>query len=70
MNLDARYKRWLETLNNTDNDILTKEQREWLRKWDMICSNDPRIFDCLEILYRARVLEIEHFRHLHAASAP
>jgi uncharacterized protein YecT (DUF1311 family) len=67
--LNARYRGWLETLNNTESDILTKEQREWLHKRDLICGNDMEIFDCLEILYRARVLEVEHFRHLHAAGA-
>jgi uncharacterized protein YecT (DUF1311 family) len=64
-NVDARYKLWLDQLNNADSDVLTKEQREWLRKRNLICGNDSQIFDCLEILYRARMLELEHFKHLH-----
>lgn len=63
--LDQRYKGWLDYLNDADSDILMTEQKKWLRERDLICGNDRETFDCLEILYRARILEIEHFRDLH-----
>ena len=62
---DQTYKRWLDHLDNAQSDILMKEQREWLRKRDAVCGNDMEVMDCLEILYRARILELEHFKHLH-----
>ena len=60
-----RYKTWLDNLDNADSDILMKEQKDWLRKRDLICANDMRIVSCLEALYNARLLELDHFRHLH-----
>jgi uncharacterized protein YecT (DUF1311 family) len=65
LRLNERYKSWLDHLNDGDSDILMKEQREWLRKRNVICGDDPETFDCLEILYRARLLELEQFKHLH-----
>jgi uncharacterized protein YecT (DUF1311 family) len=65
LRLNDRYKSWLDHLNNVDSDILMKEQREWLRKRDVICSDDTEIFNCLEVLYQARMLELEQFKHLH-----
>ncbi len=41
------------------------EQKEWLRKRNLICGNDGEIFGCLEVLYQERLLELEHFKHLH-----
>jgi len=65
LRLNDRYKSWLDHLNNADSDILMKEQREWLRKRNVICGDDTEIFNCLEVLYRARMLELEQFKHLH-----
>ena len=62
---DQTYKRWLDHLDNAQSDILMKEQKDWLRKRDAVCGNDMEVMDCLEILYRARILELEHFKHLH-----
>jgi uncharacterized protein YecT (DUF1311 family) len=62
---DQSYKTWLDNLNEADRDILIKEQKDWLRKRDLICGTDRSVFECLEILYRARLLELEYFRHLH-----
>jgi uncharacterized protein YecT (DUF1311 family) len=65
VHVDETYKRWLDKLNDADSDILTREQRDWLRKRNLICGSDGEAFDCLEILYRARLLELEHFKDLH-----
>jgi uncharacterized protein YecT (DUF1311 family) len=63
--LDRAYKIWLDSLNNADSDILMKEQKDWLHTRDVICDADRSAFQCVEILYRARLLEVEYFRHLH-----
>lgn len=63
--VDQRYKTWLDSLNNADSDILMKEQKDWLRRRDLICANDMEIVSCLETFYNARLLELDHFRHLH-----
>jgi uncharacterized protein YecT (DUF1311 family) len=63
--VDRTYRTWLDNLNNADSDILKKEQKDWLRKRDLLCGNDTQVISCLEVLYRARVLELEHFRQLH-----
>jgi uncharacterized protein YecT (DUF1311 family) len=65
--VDQRYKTWLDNLNNADSDMLMKEQKDWLRKRDLICGNDTQTASCLETLYHARLLELEHFRHVHPA---
>jgi uncharacterized protein YecT (DUF1311 family) len=62
---NARYRSWLDHLNNADSDILEKEQKDWLRKRNLVCADDPEIMDCLAIMYRARILELEHFKALH-----
>jgi uncharacterized protein len=66
--LNLSYKTWLDTPDNADSDILMKEQKEWLRKRDMICGAGRLVFSCLGILYQARLLEVESFRHLHPAA--
>jgi uncharacterized protein YecT (DUF1311 family) len=63
--VDQSYKTWLDNLNDADRDILIREQKEWLRKRDLICGTDILVFDCLETLYRTRLLELEYIRHLH-----
>jgi hypothetical protein len=42
-----------------------REQKDWLRKRDLICDSDRSVFQCVETLYGARLLELEHFRQLH-----
>jgi uncharacterized protein YecT (DUF1311 family) len=69
--LNQAYKTWLDHLDNADSDILEKEQKEWLHKRDLICSAEREVFNCLAVLYRARLLEVQNFRYLHpAASQP
>ena len=63
--VDQSYKTWLNNLNDADRDILIREQKDWLRKRDLICGSDRSVFGCLETLYGARLLELEHFRQLH-----
>jgi len=65
LGLDGAYRTWLDNLNNADSDVLMKEQKDWLRKRDVICGADRLAFQCVETLYRARLLEVEYFRHLH-----
>jgi uncharacterized protein YecT (DUF1311 family) len=65
LRVDERYKSWLDNLSNADSDILLREQRDWLRKRNLVCGNDAETIDCLQILYRERLLELEHFKHLH-----
>jgi uncharacterized protein YecT (DUF1311 family) len=61
----AAYQSWLNQLNNADSDKLIEEQKAWLRKRNVICGLDWQIVDCLETLYRARLLEVYAFRSLH-----
>jgi|SRR5271170_739570 len=63
--VDGMYKRWLDRLNDAESDVLRKEEKEWLRKRNLICGSDWAIVDCLSILYRARLLELGAFKHLH-----
>ena len=64
--LDQAYKTWLNDLNSPDSDTLMKEQQDWLRKRDVICGAERSAFQCVETLYRARLLEVEYFKHLHS----
>jgi uncharacterized protein YecT (DUF1311 family) len=64
--LQQTYKAWLDDLDDKDSDILMKEQKEWLHKRDLICSDDRGIFYCLETMYRARMLELQAFKILHS----
>jgi uncharacterized protein YecT (DUF1311 family) len=66
--LDRAYKVWLDHLDNADSDILMKEQKEWLRKRDVICSDSRETFSCLTSMYQARLLEVQNFRQLHPAA--
>jgi len=63
--VDQSYTTWLNHLNDADRDILIREQKDWLRKRDLICDSDRSVFQCVETLYGARLLELEHFRQLH-----
>jgi uncharacterized protein YecT (DUF1311 family) len=63
--LDQTYMAWLDNLDDKDSDSLTKEQKEWLHKRDLICSDSRGVFDCLETMYRARMLELQAFKNLH-----
>ena len=63
--VDRAYKKWLNTLNNTDSDILMKEQKAWLHERDQLCGQDLDILNCLEVVYKERGLELANFRHLH-----
>ena len=63
--LEQTYKAWLDNLDDKDSDSLTKEQKEWLHKRDLICADDRGVFDCLETIYRARMLELQAFKNLH-----
>ncbi|MGA7399895.1 MAG: lysozyme inhibitor LprI family protein [Candidatus Sulfotelmatobacter sp.] len=63
--VDGIYKRWLDSLNDEESDVLRSEQRDWLRKRNLICGSDWAIVECLSILYRARLLELGAFKHLH-----
>jgi uncharacterized protein YecT (DUF1311 family) len=63
--LQQTYKAWLDDLDDKNSDILMKEQKEWLHKRDLICGDDRGVFDCLETMYRARMLELEAFKNLH-----
>lgn len=65
--LDQAYRAWLNGLNGPDIDILKKEQQDWLRKRDVICGAERSAFQCVETLYRARLLEVEYFNQLHPA---
>jgi hypothetical protein len=42
-----------------------KEQKEWLHRRNLICGDDRSVFECVETLYRARMLEIQAFKNLH-----
>jgi uncharacterized protein YecT (DUF1311 family) len=64
LTLEQTYKAWLDNLDDKDSDILMKEQKEWLRKRNLIC-DDRFIFQCLETLYQARLLELQAFKNLH-----
>ena len=66
--LNLAYKTWLDNLDDAESDILMEEQKQWLRKRDLICGNDYGVVSCLAILYQARVLEVQSFRHLHPAA--
>ena len=37
--VNQSYKTWLDNLNGADSDILTKEQKDWLRKRNLICDD-------------------------------
>jgi uncharacterized protein YecT (DUF1311 family) len=63
--VDAMYKGWLDQLNDADSDVLVREQKEWLKKRDLICGPGWDIVHCLETLYRARLLELGAFKFLH-----
>ena len=65
LQVDGMYKRWFDSLNNAQSDVLRKEQKEWLRKRNLTCESDWAIVECLSTLYRARWLELDAFRHLH-----
>lgn len=70
ISVDHGYKAWLDRLDDADSDILMKEQKDWLRRRDLICTDDDYdIFDCLQILYRARLLELQHFKAAHRKSS-
>lgn len=62
--LEQTYKAWLDNLDDNDSDILRKEQKEWLRKRNLIC-DDRAVFECLETLYQARLDELQAFKKLH-----
>lgn len=71
VDVDRAYKKWLDTLNNAESDVLMKEQKAWLHKRDQLCGQDIDILNCLEIVYKERGLELANFRHLHPpASVP
>jgi len=59
------YSNWMEHLSDADSDVLKKEQKEWLRKRDLICGDDYEVFHCVATLYGARLLELQHFKVLH-----
>jgi uncharacterized protein YecT (DUF1311 family) len=63
--LNQTYKAWLDNLNDAESDVLMKEQRDWLNKRNLICGEDRSVFECLETLYRARLLELQAFKILH-----
>ena len=63
--LEQTYKAWLDNLDDKDSDSLTKEEKEWLHKRDVICSDGRGVFDCVETMYRARMLEMQAFKNLH-----
>jgi uncharacterized protein YecT (DUF1311 family) len=65
--VDQAYRTWLDSLNKSDSDSLIKEQQNWLRKRDVICGAERSAFQCVETLYRERLLEVEYFKQLHAA---
>lgn len=65
LTVEQSYRARLSRLNSTGSDILKKEQKDWLRKRDLICGNDTQLIYCLESLYRSRVFELEHFKQLH-----
>jgi uncharacterized protein YecT (DUF1311 family) len=67
--VDEMYKGWLDHLNDADSDVLMREQKEWLRKRDLVCGHDWEIVHCLETLYRARLLELGAFKYLHPQRA-
>jgi uncharacterized protein YecT (DUF1311 family) len=69
MALDRAYRTWLDNLNNTDSDILMKEQKEWLHKRDIICGANRQVISCLTTLYQTRLLEVQSFRYLHPNQA-
>jgi len=60
--LDAKlgksYKKLRNILPFSENQKLLIKQREWLRKRNTICS--PYNIDCLENLYKTRILELEN----------
>ena len=62
--LEQTYKAWLDNLDDKDSDILMKEQKEWLRKRNLIC-DDRFVFQCLQTLYQARLDELQAFKKLH-----
>ena len=64
--LNQTYKAWLDNLDDKDSDTLRKEQKDWLTKRNLICGDDRGVFDCLETMYRARMLELQAFKILHS----
>ncbi len=64
--LNQTYKAWLDNLNDAESDMLRKEQKDWLTKRNLICGDDRGVFDCLETMYRARMLELQAFKILHS----
>ena len=62
--LEQTYKAWLNNLDDKDSDILMNEQKEWLRKRNLIC-DDRFVFQCLQTLYQARLDELQAFKKLH-----
>jgi uncharacterized protein YecT (DUF1311 family) len=67
--LDQTYNAWLDSLNDADSDILMKEQKDWLNKRNLICGDDRSVFECVETLDRARLLELSAFKNLHSRGA-
>jgi uncharacterized protein YecT (DUF1311 family) len=65
LTLNQTYKAWLDNLDDKDSDVLMKEQKEWLHRRNLICGDDRSVFECVETLYRARMLEIQAFKNLH-----
>lgn len=67
--LDVRvagtYAQLQDQLEGADADQLIHEQKEWLAKRDVICAPDWDIGGCLQVLYQARLLELQHYRPLH-----
>jgi uncharacterized protein YecT (DUF1311 family) len=63
--VDQLYRGWFDRLNDADRDILRKEQKEWLRKRNLICEADWEVVGCLGTVYRFRALELGAFKHLH-----
>jgi hypothetical protein len=63
--VDQLYHGWFDRLNDADREILRKEQREWLRKRNLICEADWEVVGCLRTVYGFRALELGAFKHLH-----
>jgi uncharacterized protein YecT (DUF1311 family) len=63
--MSGTYAQLQDQLEGADADTLVHEQKEWLEKRKVICAPDWDISNCLETLYRARNLELEHYRDLH-----
>lgn len=66
LTLNQTYKAWLDNLNDAESDILRREQKDWLNKRNLICGDDRSVFECVETLDRARLLELSAFKNLHS----